>query len=63
MYAIGWWLSRLAITFGAACTMTTIIRWEGYRCELRTMLVAAAILIIMIRTWAPGDKHDSQSQI
>ena len=50
---IGWNVLRVAATLACAWTLTNVIQAEGYRVEYATMLLAAAMVVIMIGLWSP----------
>ena len=56
---IGWGLLRIVTTYVCAYTMTNVIQSEGYRVEFTTMLLGAAMLIILIMLWSPRCNHGS----
>lgn len=54
---IGWTVLRITATLACAWTMTNVIQSEGYRVEYATMLLGAAMLIILIGLWSPKCNH------
>lgn len=55
------WSARSIVTLLCCLTVQRMIASEGYRCEMSTLLVAAACVIIAVRFWTPrcscGEKH------
>lgn len=47
---------RLAVTLASCFTLQQVIQQEGYRCELSTLLVGAALAIIVLRLWMPWSR-------
>ena len=47
---------RLAVTFASCFTLQHLIQEEGYRCELWTLLVGAALAIVTLRLWMPWSR-------
>lgn len=47
---------RLLVTLVACISLQHIIQFEGYRCELNTLLLAAALVIVTTRVWAPWSR-------
>lgn len=47
---------RLLVTLAACLTLQHLIQAEGYRCELWTLAVGAACIIIVTRLWMPWSK-------
>ena len=48
---------RLGTTLAACVTLQNVIHREGYRCELSTLLVGAAVAIVAVRVWMPWSKE------
>lgn len=49
--SIAW---KLVLTLACCVTLQNIIKSEGYRCSLSTIIVAAACIIVVTRAWAPS---------
>lgn len=50
---LGVFVVRLGLTLVACITLQGVIHNEGYRCELPTLLVGAAVTIVTLRLWLP----------
>lgn len=47
---------RLAVTLVACISLQRVIQQEGYRCELSTLLIGAALTIVALRVWMPWSR-------
>lgn len=48
--------ARLAVTCAGVLTVHQLIALEGYRCELSTLFISAAAIIVAVRVWMPWSK-------
>jgi len=53
---IGWWGIRIAVTLAGCYTLQHIISDEGYRAEFKDIVIAAVVVIVVMRFWAPRAK-------
>lgn len=53
--------ARLLVTVAGVVTLHRVILEEGYRCELSTLFIGAAIAIVVLRLWMPWDREARSS--
>lgn len=48
--------ARLVVTLAACVSLQRVIQEEGYRCELSSLLIGAALTIVCLRVWMPWSR-------
>jgi hypothetical protein len=54
-----WFGARILVTLACCVTVQNIIAEEGYRCELKSIVLAAACVIVAVRFWMPKQQPSS----
>lgn len=58
---LGWLAVRLLVTFACTFTLWHVAALEYYSIPFKTLLIGVALLVVMIRFWAPKyeKNHDA----